>query len=615
MLELLLSSLLILAQDPTIPHSTELPDTVDQAITRCERLEYAQPQDAIRVAEHGLSLQADLTPTQRGFLLACRAWSQMQLGQMDEARELTLEVDQLATEVGDPSQRVGLLMRLASLYYRGGDPITSIEAMDLALELTEGNGLDEDLPQVLGNLAIYLTESGQFEPAIDHFERILALPQNQDAPPEALTPVYYNLARALLLDNQPERALAPLEIVIPTLRGPGLEPRLATALSMTGSAWRQLGDLEKAQALISQAAALHETFDNPGERTGLRRDQALLARDLGNLEAAERYAREALDLARQIQYERSILDGQKNLVDILEQRGQFEEALSIHRDYAELNQSFLEESQRSRHNALETQLGMQRQARELDELRQTAEIQQLRLKEESLKRQVAWGALIAVLILGIILSIWQRANQKRLLKASRTDSLTGLANRRYLTLQMQTHNSDPRNAVLILMDLDHFKQVNDRNGHDVGDQVLIEVSDLLKQLALDHAALCGRWGGEEFALYLPEANRESAAALCEAIRQGIAALKVRNDQGDAIAITASMGFAPIGGFTRDSGEEFWEPAMKAADQLLYRAKNDGRNRGMGTWPDANKAPIDPLALTPALDAGELPLILVTQNSG
>ena len=67
----------------------------------------------------------------------------------------------------------------------------------------------------------------------------------------------------------------------------------------------------------------------------------------------------------------------------------------------------------------------------------------------------------------------------------------------------------------MLVDLDHFKQVNDQHGHDVGDSVLVEVSGLLERLALEHNALCGRWGGEEFAVYLPNASRHKAMNLAK----------------------------------------------------------------------------------------------------
>jgi len=600
MFEFIFAGLMILAQGGFALENQGPPGNVEEAISQCESQEYSRPEAAIAIADTWLSRPEVLKIHERGLLLSCLAWARMQVGDMAEARKITERVAGLANSLSDPEDRVSILTRLASLRYRSGDAIAALQVLDTALNLTETHALDHLLPEVLSNFATYLTEAKQYDGAIEHYERLLTLPHDEGAQPQALIPVRYNFARTLMMDGQHERALTQLDLLIPQLQAPGLAPRLATALSMSGNAWRRIGDLDQARALTDQAAALHETFDNPAERSVLKRDQALLAREMGDLEAAEAYIREALALAERIEFERIILDAKINLSEILEARGRYREALEVHRDYAERNIAFLENAQRSRLNALETELGMQRQAQELFELRQTADIQTLQLAEETLRRQVTLGALAAVILLAIALTIWQRRNQKRLLEVSRRDSLTGLANRRYLTLQMQSHNNHPQRATVLLVDLDNFKQINDDHGHDIGDRALIAVSQLLKQLAAEHDAQCGRWGGEEFALYLPEASREQALALADGIRSGIAALDIRDHQQGPIRVTASLGFAPVEGFERQSGEEVWEPAMKVADQLLYRAKREGRNRALGVWPKQQKALIAPLALEEAM---------------
>lgn len=304
-----------------------------------------------------------------------------------------------------------------------------------------------------------------------------------------------------------------------------------------------------------------------------------------------------------------IAESLSRLVDILARRGDYAEALALHREFAELQYNMLQDSQRSRLDTLETRLGFQRQALELADLRQTTEVQALRLREESLRRRLAWAALLGVVFIALLLAVWQRANQQRLLQASRTDALTGLANRRHLTLQMQSLPK-PDQAVVMLLDLDHFKRINDQHGHDIGDRVLLEVSAIIRQIADRSQVLCGRWGGEEFALFLPAANAEKTSDLAAQILGGIASLRVLDDHKQAVQITASLGFAPIKGLIRDSGQENWEAALKAADQLLYRAKNAGRNCGYGVWPTEPAQAVNPLALDSAIQSGALRLIEV-----
>lgn len=424
-----------------------------------------------------------------------------------------------------------------------------------------------------------------------------------------LVPIRYNLARALVLGGRADQAVPHLQWLIEAMQEMGLTSRVASAKSMLARSWREAGEHERAGELLEQANQLHQGLDDPGELAALRGEQAWLALARDDLGQAESFAREALNLARAIDYDRMTAESLGRLVDILARRGDYAEALALHREFAELQYNMLQDRQRSRLDTLEIRLGFQRQALELAELRQTTEVQALRLREESLRRRLAWAALLGVVFIALLLAVWQRANQQRLFHASRTDALTGLANRRHLTLQMQSL-PNPDRAVVMLLDLDHFKRINDQHGHDIGDRVLLEVSAIIKQIADRSQVLCGRWGGEEFALFLPAADDEKTSDLAAQILAGIQSLRVFDDHQKAVQVTASLGFAPIKGLIRDSGQENWEAALKAADQLLYRAKNAGRNRGFGVWSTEPAQAVNPLALDSAIQSGSLRLIEV-----
>lgn len=127
---------------------------------------------------------------------------------------------------------------------------------------------------------------------------------------------------------------------------------------------------------------------------------------------------------------------------------------------------------------------------------------------------------------------------------------------------------------LLAIDLDHFKGINDRHGHDVGDLVLQAFADLARRMLRDGDVLC-RMGGEEFAVLLPDTTREQALQVAERLRQAIETTPVYLDAAadDALAYTASLGVTLVGG-----GEATLKPAIKRADQGLYAAKEAGRNR-------------------------------------
>ncbi|RDK10400.1 GGDEF domain-containing protein [Cupriavidus lacunae] len=151
-----------------------------------------------------------------------------------------------------------------------------------------------------------------------------------------------------------------------------------------------------------------------------------------------------------------------------------------------------------------------------------------------------------------------------------TDSLTGLLNRRALELvaaQYAAHES----ASLVLIDVDCFKQINDRHGHAAGDQVLRGIAAMMRALVPPEGVLA-RFGGEEFALLLPHGRPGAAAALAETLRAAVASRPVYLSGSTQLGVTASFGVA-IG----HGGPHHWQRLFGAADAAMYRAKAEGRN--------------------------------------
>ena len=161
------------------------------------------------------------------------------------------------------------------------------------------------------------------------------------------------------------------------------------------------------------------------------------------------------------------------------------------------------------------------------------------------------------------------------------DELTGLYNRRemkrLLGEEFERHQRHGHPLSLIMIDIDHFKNVNDTCGHPVGDQVLKWLADKFRQelRALDRSA---RYGGEEFAIILPETSAQEACQVAERLRQAIAAQSYLNKYDDSekcqsISITISLGVAEIPGDARDIAS-----LISTADQAVYSAKHNGRNQ-------------------------------------
>jgi two-component system cell cycle response regulator len=157
------------------------------------------------------------------------------------------------------------------------------------------------------------------------------------------------------------------------------------------------------------------------------------------------------------------------------------------------------------------------------------------------------------------------------------DGLTGLHNRRYLErhLAILVHEAIEREKPLsvLVMDIDHFKTINDTHGHAAGDEVLKEFARRVQKAVRGIDVVC-RLGGEEFVLAMPDTDAALALLVAERLRQKIAAETFRlPEESASIAVTVSIGIACLAG-----GEESAETLIRRADQALYRAKRNGRNR-------------------------------------
>jgi two-component system cell cycle response regulator len=170
-----------------------------------------------------------------------------------------------------------------------------------------------------------------------------------------------------------------------------------------------------------------------------------------------------------------------------------------------------------------------------------------------------------------------RDNVQTSIELAITDGLTGLFNRRYMethlgTLVEQAATRNKPIAVLVV-DIDYFKAINDGHGHDAGDDVLREFALRIRK-AIRNIDLACRYGGEEFVIVMPETDMAVATIVAERLRRRIATEPFVIEQGArSLEVTISIGIAALSG-TGDNAATI----LKRADQALYRAKRDGRNR-------------------------------------
>lgn len=155
---------------------------------------------------------------------------------------------------------------------------------------------------------------------------------------------------------------------------------------------------------------------------------------------------------------------------------------------------------------------------------------------------------------------------------SNIDPLTELYNRRYLMEHLDTVLHNYTETALMMVDIDHFKQINDAYGHLFGDEVLKQVAQLL-QAATREQDICVRWGGEEFMVLLPQCTLSAAQQIAERIRHNTSELLLtEKNSGDSVKVQCSVGVSV------QRRNEVAEALIERVDRKLYEAKNNGRNR-------------------------------------
>ena len=370
--------------------------------------------------------------------------------------------------------------------------------------------------------------------------------------------------------NKPEQALGYFQRALEILQRKGSELDVLTALGNIGGAQRRMGHFDEALATNARIIALAEKVESKVRLADALTDTGQILIQLKRYDEAGTYLKRAVDLASTEKLKRNQREAELQWVKLDEARGDYKSAL----------QHFYSE------DALRGDLFTEERARVTAELQQKYEAEK---KERELQaRQLELVAqrnsrnffiALSLLVFVVAVANYGRFRGKRreaelLDRLARTDALTGLSNRRSLMEAFgREHARVQRGATgfcVVLADIDHFKQVNDRHGHDIGDEVLKRVAASMRAAAreIDEVA---RWGGEEFLTLLPACRRDEAAAVAERMRAQVQGLSI-DAAGMALSISASFGVSEF-----QAGDTI-DACIHRADEALYKAKRDGRNR-------------------------------------
>jgi diguanylate cyclase len=298
----------------------------------------------------------------------------------------------------------------------------------------------------------------------------------------------------------------------------------------------------------------------------------------GDLEAAQRHAEDAIAQSAALGSAQSLVMGYRTLYEIAERRGDLAEALMRYRQYAEADKAYFNDVksremayQIVRHQSL-------RQAQQIELLNQQNQLLQLQQQVQQQSAQNSRLAMAMLLLLLAFIALWAyrtKRVQMSLRRMAETDALTAVCNRHHFTRQSEAALAQSARSgeevAMVMFDLDHFKSINDRYGHGVGDWVLRKVVETCRPICRQVDVL-GRIGGEEFAVLMCGYDLRAARRMADDCRVRLAGIDT-GESGYVFRITASFGVTT----SHMSGYDLTR-LLSHADKALYRAKRGGRNR-------------------------------------
>ena len=469
----------------------------------------------------------------------------------------------LRRELGDRVGEAGLLNNIGSVLRDMGQFADALTYLFMSLELAEAQSDMRATAYALANIGGVLAELEDGARATEYHLRALSLARQ--TPDRSLeSSILTSLGRLLIRSGHTDEARRHLERALELARRGRHLADTGLALLGLGLAHQQAQAYDRAERLLLESLALIR-------RSQHRAAEAELLLALGRnrwlkgaADAAVSLLTQALGLTAALRTDPIAGKLHELLSQIHEEQGRVAQALHHVRQFLACQQRIHGRDTQRRVRALlgraeleRAQLHAENERRRGDELASALDAAR---ESERHKQQL----------------LAQLSQQSEMLRQlAREDGLTGLANRRWLDAQLDRERERARryrHALSVAMiDIDHFKSVNDRFSHRVGDEVLRRVGRLLRD-ACRGGDIIGRYGGEEFMVVLVETPLATALTVCEKLRQRVAGLDLSDLHPDLARVTVSIGLAG------DAEDPVAADLVHAADQQLYRAKAEGRNR-------------------------------------
>ncbi len=458
-----------------------------------------------------------------------------------------LQVQKLCHDAADLKAEADALNNLAIVYGYLGDHVSSLESYLQSLEVARQIGSRQAEMKALINIATLYLEQSKPAEALNYLQQSLSL--NPDDDPHTHAIALSNIARAYSALKDYPQALEH------GLQGLAMMEHLEDAASASyvldelGNINLHLGDYAQALKHLQRGLEIKHDIGDP---KGQAETQLLLARLFelqGSSEDAIHALQEALALAQEIGAPTETYKAHQNLAKLFQGKSEYQQAFSHLEQYIKIKEKIATDVSNQRLQGLQVKFETEQTEKEKEIYRlQNVELARMNAELQRLSENLS--------------------------KQAHEDPLTGLFNRRRLEQEFEKELSRVRrlngNLSVMISDIDNFKQINDRFSHQVGDQVLIQVANILKN-SIRGSDVVARYGGEEFVGLFPETPIKEAVFVCNRLREAIGNFAWETIHPD-LKVTMSIGVCA------NTNLKDGYAMIDQADLKLYEAKRSGKNK-------------------------------------
>jgi diguanylate cyclase (GGDEF)-like protein len=511
------------------------------------------------------------------------------------AHEAAFDAEKLANNTQDVPLRVQATITAGQSYIEQGNFPVALLKLQTAVELARQ--LDDLLPlaAALNALAVLYDQMKEFDKGWAVLEESVQVAEKLNSPGRLAMAKQTEYILAIDSD-QPRRALAALQVELEVARKMGAKPLIANSLVNLSDSYLKERDYQRVLRLGSEALEVAREINDATNEAIARINIGQAYLGLGKTAEGKKSFEAGMAFYEKVDNKPELQAVLQEYGQALERAGDYAGAIAAYHRERELSSALFEKQRQKAVWELQEKYEAEKKQRRIELLSRENQVKSAEIDNRRLQQRVWWLlALVFALASAVVGLLYRKVRQanaqlevKNLeLKAqSSLDPLTSLYNRRHFQEYMRNHNQVERRSqggedivgALFLLDVDHFKHVNDTYGHAAGDVVLKMIAENLR-VALRETDMIVRWGGEEFLAFLPSIPRSGVDEVARRILTTIAAQQIEY-QGHTFSVHVSVGFAPFPLIPADTPLP-WERAVNLVDMALYLAKAHGRNRAYG----------------------------------